>query len=159
RLDVRAQRTLEAAAVVGGHAEVGVLARVCRLTHAEFLTALDAARHAGGLVDTDAAAARFEHPLVREALLKRLGAARRAPQHRRVADAIEAFHADEVDRFSAELAHHLAATANLGGAPDAMAFAVTAGERAEAVCAYDEAAHWYAHALRLSHASGTDDDR
>ena len=107
---------------------------------------------------TDSAALRFDHPLVREVLLHGLGAARRAQLHQRVAEAIEAYHHDDVDRFSADLAHHLAAAANVGSARDAIEFAVRAGERAEAVCAYDEAVHWFSHALRLARDRGDDLD-
>src|SRR6185369_6065287 len=46
--------------------------------------------------------------------------------------------------------------ANVGSARDAIEFAARAGERAEAVCAYDEAVHWFSHALRLARERGDD---
>src|SRR5204862_436837 len=77
--------------------------------------AIAVVRRAGVLVEpsTDSAALRFDHPLVREVLLHSLGAARRAQLHQRVAEAIAAYHHDDVDRFSADLAHHLASAARV----------------------------------------------
>ena len=152
---------LEVCAVIGGSIEFGVVARACGLAEPDLLGAIDVVRRAGVLVEssTDGAVLRFDHPLVREVSLHGLGAARRAQLHQRVAEAIEAYHHDDVDRFSAELAHHLAAAANVGSARDAIEFAVRAGERAEAVCAYDEAVHWFSHALRLARERGDDPDK
>jgi hypothetical protein len=160
RLGAPARRVLEVGAVIGGSIEVGVVARACGLSEPDLHTAIDVVRRAGVLVEssTDRAALRFDHPLVREVLLHGLGAARRAQLHQRVAEAIEAYHHDDVDRFSADLAHHLAAAANVGSARDAIEFAVRAGERAEAVCAYDEAVHWFSHALRLARDRRDDPD-
>jgi hypothetical protein len=160
RLGAPARRVLEVGAVIGGSIEVGVVARACGLPEPDLQTAIEVVRRAGVLVEssTDSAALRFDHPLVREVLLHGLGAARRAQLHQRVAEAIEAYHHDDVDRFSADLAHHLAAAANVGSARDAIEFAVRAGERAEAVCAYDEAVHWFSHALRLERDRRDDPD-
>jgi tetratricopeptide (TPR) repeat protein len=160
RLGAPARRVLEVGAVIGGSIELGVVARACRLPEPELQTAVEVVRRAGVLVEssTDPAALQFDHPLVREVLLHGLGAARRAQLHQRVAEAIEAYHHDDVDRFSADLAHHLAAAASVGGARDAIEFAVRAGERAEAVCAYDEAVHWFSHALRLARERRDDPD-
>jgi len=160
RLGAPARRVLEVGAVIGGSIELGVVARACGLPERELQNAIEVVRRAGVLVEssTDSAALRFDHPLVREVLLHGLGAARRAQLHQRVAEAIEAYHHDDVDRFSADLAHHLAAAANVGSARDAIEFAVRAGERAEAVCAYDEAVHWFSHALRLARERGDDLD-
>jgi hypothetical protein len=152
RLGAPVRQVLETCAVIGGAVELGVLERASTLPEPDLYAAIDRARQAGFLVDSASgdATLRFDHPLVREVLLHALGPARRARLHQRVADAIESYHGREVDRFVAELAHHLAAAANLGTAHDAIEFAIRAGERAEAVCAYDEAAQWYAHALRLA---------
>jgi DNA-binding SARP family transcriptional activator len=160
RLGAPARRVLEVGAVIGGSIELGVVARACGLPERDLQTAIEVVRRAGVLVEssTDSAALRFDHPLVREVLLHGLGAARRAQLHQRVAEAIEAYHHDDVDRFSADLAHHLAAAAKVGSARDAIEFAVRAGERAEAVCAYDEAVHWFSHALRLARDRGDDPD-
>jgi hypothetical protein len=160
RLGSPARRVLEACAVVGGAIELGVVARACGLAEPDLLAAVEVLRRAGVLVEssTDGGVLRFDHPLVREVLLHGLGAPRRAQLHQRVAEAIEVYHHDDVDRFSAELAHHLAAAANVGSARDAIEFAARAGERAEAVCAYDEAVHWFSHALRLARERGDDPD-
>ena len=146
--------------MIGGSIELGIVARACGLSEPDLQTAIGVVRQAGVLVEspTDPAALQFDHPLVREVVLQGLGAARRAQLHQRVAEAIESYHHDDVDQFSAELAHHLAAAANVGSARDAIEFAVRAGERAEAVCAYDEAVHWFSHALRLARNRGDDLD-
>ena len=122
RLGAPARRVLEVSAVIGGSIELGVVARTCGLPEPDLQTAIEVVRQAGVLVEssTDRAALRFDHPLVREVLLHGLGAARRAQLHQRVAEAIEAYHHDDVDRFSADLAHHLAAAANVGSARDAI---------------------------------------
>lgn len=160
RLGAPARRVLEVCAVIGGAIELGVVARACGLPEPDLLAAVEVVRRAGVLVEsaTDGAMLRFDHPLVREVLLHGLGAARHAQLHQRVAEAIETYHHDDVDRFSAELAHHLAAAANVGSARDAIEFTVRAGERADAVCAYDEAVHWFSHALRLARERGGDPD-
>ncbi len=160
RLGAPVRRVLEVCAVIGGSIEVGVVARACGLPQPELTAAIEVARRAGVLVESssDGATLRFDHPLVREVMLQGLGMARRAHLHQRVAEAIETYHHDDVDRFSAELAHHLATAANVGSARDAIEFAVRAGERAEAVCAYDEAVHWFSHALRLSREQSDDPD-
>lgn len=160
RLGAPARRVLEVCAVIGGSIELGVLARACGLSQPDLLAAVDVARRAGVIAEssTGGALLRFDHPLVREVLLLGLGGARRAHLHQRVAEAIESYHHDDVDRYSAELAHHLAAAANVGSARDAIEFSVRAGERAYAVCAYDEAVHWFSHARRLTHARGDDPD-
>jgi len=160
RLGSSARRVLEVGAVIGGSIDLGVVARACGLPEPDLQAAIDVVRRAGVLVESSAGsgALRFDHPLVREVLLHGLGAARRAQLHQRVAEAIEAYHHGDVDRFSADLAYHLAAAAHVGSARDAIEFAVRAGERAEAVCAYDEAVHWFSHALRLARERGDDLD-
>jgi tetratricopeptide (TPR) repeat protein len=152
RLGAPARHVLEVGAVIGASIELGVLQRACRLPDPELLAAVGVAQRAGVLVEAanPNGALRFEHPLVREVLVRGLGSARRAHVHQLVAEAIEAVHHDDVDHFAAELAHHLAAAANVSSARDAIDFAVRAGARANAVCAYDEAVQWFAHALRLS---------
>jgi hypothetical protein len=154
RLGPTARHVLDVAAVAGGAVDEAVLVRACDAPEAVVLGALDHIRRAGVLVEVPGVAPvlRFEHPLVREVLLDALGASRRRAVHQRIADAIEAHHRDDLDRWSATLAHHLAAAANVGTAHDAIEFATRAGQRASAVAAHDEAVHWYVHALRLTQA-------
>src|SRR4029453_6482917 len=82
---------------------------------------------------------RFTHELVRRALYDGLTAIRRAELHLRGGDALE--HAGgRTGRRLADLAHHFAAAAPLGGAERGVEYNVRAARAAADALAYDEAA-------------------
>ena len=90
---------------------------------------------------------RFTHALVRAALYDGLTAARRAQLHRRVAEAVE--RPPPGPEHLAELAHHFTRAAAIGGAPQAVAYAMRAGHKALAQLAHDDAARYFRQALDL----------
>ena len=87
---------------------------------------------------------RFTHELVRRALYDRMPGLRRAELHLRVAEALE-----RGDGGLAELAHHFAAAAPVGGPERAVDYALLAGRAALATLAFDEAETHFATALEL----------
>jgi eukaryotic-like serine/threonine-protein kinase len=102
---------------------------------------------------------RFSHALIRETLYASISVWRRLHLHRRVGETLEKLYPAEVDARVAELAHHFVQAIALGDAEKAIAYAVRAAERSDALLAYEEAANQYAAALRAIDAQSTPDRR
>ncbi len=96
---------------------------------------------------------RFSHTLIRETLYAELGTAERIPMHGRIADALLALHAGDVDTHLSELAYHLFEASAGGDAKRAIEFNLRAAARAERQYAYEEAAAFYDRARRALEAS------
>lgn len=149
RLGEQAEQVLRSAAVIGYEFDVDLLADVMGRDADEVLDALDAARAANLVVEVGVDRHRFAHALVRETLHGELSASRRARQHRKVAEAIEARYRHDVDAVLPELATHWA-EATAGGDPSrAIELAVRAGEQAGERGAWENAVRWYQRALDL----------
>jgi DNA-binding SARP family transcriptional activator len=147
RLGGPVEHVLEAAAVIGYHADLALLGRVAEVGHDSLLSALDTAVAARLLEERrgDAGGYAFHHPIVRDLLYRRLPAGERARAHRRVAEALEDLTGG--GRLG-ELADHFA----LAGAPlagRAVDYARRAGEEAFAGRRYEEAAHRHRQALAI----------
>lgn len=108
-----------------------------------FLGPLDDAARAGVLVCDETSAA-FAHPLLRDVVLDGLGVAQRVRLHQRVAAALESLPGAPL----AALAAHYAAAAAAGSAERAVRYGVAAGDEAQAMLAYEQAAAHYDRALR-----------
>jgi DNA-binding CsgD family transcriptional regulator len=91
---------------------------------------------------------RFTHELMRRAVYDRLTAARKAQLHLRVGEAREALPGRSA-RTLADLAHHFAAAAPLGGAEKAIEYNLLAAAVAMDALAFDEAAELLRAALEL----------
>ena len=139
RLSAAAREVLAAAAVIGFHAEIDVLATVS----AQPLTALDECLTAGVLRDGGSEAV-FRHELAREAVAASTLPGRRRALHRAAYDAIRAS-AKPDDR---RLAHHAAVA---GDGPSVIVHAPRAATLAAALGAHREAAEHYRAALRWGH--------
>ena len=89
-----------------------------------------------------ALAYRFTHELVRRALYDRLSVLRRAELHLRIAEALEAIDRPRSGRVLADLAHHFAAAAPIGGAAQAVEYNLLAARAASRPIplSYDETA-------------------
>ncbi len=140
RLDPATRDLLELAAVAGPEFELDVLRRAAPV-ELQRIDALEPAMRSGVIEELPfpALAYRFTHELVRRALYDRLSVLRRAELHLRIAEALEAVDRPQHGRALADLAHHFAAAAPIGGAAQAVEYNLLAAKAASAALAYDEA--------------------
>ncbi len=141
---------LELAATAGAEFELEVIRRGSGLGENEFVAALDEAIRGAMIEELSGRglAYRFTHELVRRAVYDRLTTARKAQLHLRVGEAREAL-PDRSARTLADLAHHFAAAAPLGGAERAVAYNLLAARAAIDALAFDEASELLRAALEL----------
>jgi class 3 adenylate cyclase/tetratricopeptide (TPR) repeat protein len=150
RLPDSTNRVLSVASVVGLEFEPAVVEQAGDVTDEELLGALDEAAAARLLAEIPSARYRFAHALVRATLYDELSGPRRVALHRRVAEAIEALHVEDLDDYLPALAHHWArASVPVAESARAVDYAARAGDRAMAQLANDEAAVYYRQALEL----------
>ena len=136
--------------MIGYEFDGDLLADVVGREADDVLDALDTARAASLVIEVGVDRHRFAHALVRETLPGELSASRRARQHRKVAEALEARHAGALDTVIADLATHWA-EATAGGDPGrAIELAIRAGARADERGAWENAIRWYQNALELT---------
>lgn len=156
RLDPASRDLLELAAVAGPEFELDVLRRAAPV-ELERIDALEPAMRSGVIEELPfpALAYRFTHELVRRALYDRLSVLRRAELHLRIAQALEAVDQPQHGRVLADLAHHFAAAAPIGGAAQAVEYNLLAAKAASAALAYDEATVRLRTALQM----GVQDER
>jgi DNA-binding CsgD family transcriptional regulator/tetratricopeptide (TPR) repeat protein len=156
RLDPATRDLLELAAVAGPEFELDVLRRAAPV-ELERIDALEPAMRSGVIEELPfpALAYRFTHELVRRALYDRLSVLRRAELHLRIAQALEAVDQPRHGRVLADLAHHFAAAAPIGGAAQAVEYNLLAAKAASAALAYDEATVRLRTALQM----GVPDER
>lgn len=131
---------LELAATAGGEFGFDVVRRAACMPDAALLEHLDEAVRSGMIdeLPSRALAYRFTHELVRRALYDRLTGVRRAELHLRVGEALEGAEARS-GRALADLAHHFALAAPLGGAARGVEYNVLAARAADGALAFDEA--------------------
>jgi tetratricopeptide (TPR) repeat protein len=154
RLGDDVETVLRSAAVIGYEFDVDLLADVVGRDADDVLDALDIAARANLVIEVGVDRHRFAHALVRETLHGELSSSRRARQHRRVAEALEARHADDIDAVIAELATHWA-EASAGGDPSrAIELAIHAGDLAADRGAFENAVRWFEQALELMEDEG-----
>lgn len=139
RLSGTARAVLEAAAVIGSHPEIDVLAAVAD----QPLAALDECLAAGVLLDGGGHVT-FRHELAREAIASSVLPGRRQALHRATYGVLRASGIEDDRR----LAQH---AAGAGDGPDLVVHAPRAAERAAALGAHREAAEHYRAALRWGH--------
>jgi DNA-binding winged helix-turn-helix (wHTH) protein/tetratricopeptide (TPR) repeat protein len=137
---------LAVGALIGSDFDLALAARVIGRSTRHALALLDEALGARLIEESDGGW-RFPHALVREALMERPSLAERARLHRKIAEALEAHHHEDLEPHLAELARHRCAGAPSGGAAEAVRAAQRAGDRAGRLLAYDEAAEHYRRAL------------
>jgi DNA-binding CsgD family transcriptional regulator/tetratricopeptide (TPR) repeat protein len=157
RLGPATAQLLELAAVAGREFELDLLRRAASLDAAASGEAIEQAVLSGIVEEVPGGrlAYRFTHELVRRALHDRVSALRRAELHLRVAEALEAAPGPRTGRDLADLAHHFASAAPLGGHARAVEYSLLAAEAASAALAHEEAAARLRAALEL----GIDDER
>ena len=141
---------LELAATAGAEFELDLVRRAAGLRERELLEALEEAVRSGMIEEgpSPGLGYRFTHELVRRALFDRLSAIRRAELHLRVGEALEEDQGRS-RRTLADLAHHFAAAAPLGGPRRGIDYNVRAARAAIESLAFDEAAARLRTALEL----------
>src|SRR3954454_14808151 len=131
---------LELTAAAGSEFGLDIVRQASGLSEPDLLAALDEAVHSGMIEELPSRrlAYRFTHELVRRALYDRLSGVRRAELHLRVGEALERA-APSSGRALADLAHHFAASAPLGGARRGVEYNVLAARAALSALAFEEA--------------------
>jgi DNA-binding CsgD family transcriptional regulator/tetratricopeptide (TPR) repeat protein len=140
RLSARAQRLLEAVAVVPGQVELWLLEALADEAGEPVDECL-----ASGILSAGRAHVAFRHELARLAIEEAIAPNRRLALHRAAIDALAAHGGDDPDY--ARLAHHSEAAGNAEGV---LRWAPRAAERAVGSGAHREAAAQYARALRFA---------
>ena len=139
---------LSLASVVGREFDIVLLHHALDATPETVLARLTAATAIGLVEETPTVGRfRFAHALVHETIYGDLLPAARARLHQRVAEALEALHADRADPPLAELAAHYARAAPLGTAAKAVECSIRAAQQAAAIFAYGDAMAHYERAL------------
>jgi class 3 adenylate cyclase len=152
RLSEAANRALGLASIVGLEFDPAVVRAAGDLGEEVLFSSLEEAVTARILSEVPGASARyrFAHALVRATLYDEITAARRVALHQRVAEAIEAIHANALDDYLPALALHWSrASAPSAQTARAVDYANRAGDRALAQLAHDEAAAYYRQAIEL----------
>jgi len=148
RLSEACRDFLSWACVVGVDISQRLLESLLEQPYEALVEYLDPACQARILEPVGASHYRFTHRLVREALYEELGPAQRSLRHRKVAMAIEAAFAADLDPHLPALAFHF----GLGGdelRAKATDYAIRAGDRARQRLAHDQAAEHYAAAIEF----------
>jgi ATP/maltotriose-dependent transcriptional regulator MalT len=153
RLEPTTIELLELAATAGPEFDFELIRRASGFDEQALLDGLDEAVRSALIEELPADGARadrdrgrssgrlafgFTHELVRRALYDRLTRLRRAELHLRVGEALES-EAETSPRALADLAHHFAAAAPLGGSERGVEYNLSAARTAIATLAFDEA--------------------
>lgn len=143
RLPAQTNKALAAAAVVGSHFAVDLVERV---VEQDLVDAFDEACKAGIVIEESGGRYRFNHALVRQALIAELASVRRMRLHQRIATTLEAT-PDADDELLGELAYHYFECAWAGNAAKAVEYCRRAADQAMSRLAYEGAADLYDQAL------------
>jgi hypothetical protein len=106
-----------------------------------------------------AARYRFRHALVRETIYERLAPGARAERHRVFGEILERRHADAIEPWLPELAHHFYEASIFGEDERALDYAERAGRHALRLFAYEEAVQQFERALHLVDSADDADQR
>jgi len=148
-LPAKCHDVLAVAAVCGREFEIALLEAVCDRPTVQVLEILDAAIEEGVVSVTAGTLGRcrFAHGLFRQTLYDDLPTARRIALHRHVAGVIERLHTNELDAYTAELAHHYYEAVGTEGVEKAIEYNRRAAEQSTRRLAYEAAVGHYQRAL------------
>ncbi len=121
------------------------------------LDAVDEAERANLIASAaDDAEARFTfaHELIRQTLLSGVSLPHRQRLHLRVAEAMERLYARALEERAADLAHHLSRAGTAADPQKTAQYLTLAGDRAQAMAAFEDALRLYESALSLQPADG-----
>ena len=144
------RKALTVAAVIGRNFELAVLEAAAGIDSDALLDALEEAERAR--LVTSATSGReiqytFAHELIRQTLHTNLSLPRRQRLHLRVAEAIEATHADATEQSAALLAHHFYQAGSVADAEKTLRYLTLAGKQALAAAAFEDAVGHFATVL------------
>ena len=150
RLAPATTELLELAATAGSEFELELVRDAAGISEPDLVAALDEAVRSGMIeeIPSRGIVHRFTHELVRRALYDRLPAVRRAELHLQVGEALERAEGRS-GRVLADLAHHFAAAAPVGGSQRGVDYNLRAARAAAAALAFDEATERLHTALEL----------
>lgn len=151
RLQEATKKVLTAAAVVGRVFEFGLFDAIADLGNLDPLDALDEAERAHLISPIKGRDARysFVHELVRQTLLTDISLPRRQRLHLQIAEAIENKHSKDLERWTADLAHHFYQAGAAADLSKTIAYLIAAGDKALRTAASEEALRAYEDALTL----------
>ena len=148
---------LQAAAVAGPECEAAIVAEAAELTTEQQLDAFDQAEESRLLRRIGHERYAFSHTLLRDAIYGELLRGRRLRYHHKIGVATERVHADDLEPYLNELAHHFSMGAALADAEKAGRYCRAAGERALRLLAFEEAAVHFARGLEVAEEFGPSD--
>jgi predicted ATPase/DNA-binding winged helix-turn-helix (wHTH) protein len=146
RLSGNCNTMLSHAAVAGREFDLDVLRLLMQeLDEDALLEALEEALACGAIEEAQPQADRyrFTHALIKETLYDEISPAQRARRHARVGDALERLRSADLAPHLSQIAHQYARAAGSGRAAQAVDYCTRAGEQAESLRAYEEAAAHY----------------
>ncbi|HWE66667.1 MAG TPA: BTAD domain-containing putative transcriptional regulator [Acidimicrobiales bacterium] len=147
---------LHAAAVAGPECDATIVAMAAELSAEQRIDALDLAVESRLMHRVGSTGERyaFSHALVRDAIYGQLLRSRRVRYHHKIALATERAHADAVDTYANELAHHFYMGAALADADKAVKYTYAAGTRALRLLAFEEAVGHFSRGLEVAELYG-----
>jgi hypothetical protein len=150
---------LHAAAVAGPECDATIVAVAAELSPEQRMDAIDEAIESRLLHQVGDSGERyaFSHALVRDAIYGQLLRSRRVRYHHKIALATEKAHADSIDAYVNELAHHFYMGAALADSDKAVKYAYAAGDRALRVLAFEEAVGHFRRGLEVAELYGEHD--
>jgi class 3 adenylate cyclase len=159
RLGEDTEQVLSLASVIGRDFDADVLSGLLGKDENELLGLLEGAIAAGLISEAEnhLGRYRFVHALIQHTLYLDLSANRRQLAHKRVAEALEAAHAEDNEHV-AELARHWMAATRPSDVTKALHYARRAGDVALAAYAPLDAVSWYTQALELAARHSAPDD-
>jgi class 3 adenylate cyclase/tetratricopeptide (TPR) repeat protein len=99
------------------------------------------------LLRSEGPAFQFAHPLIRHVFYHAPSTPRRQRFHKQIAESLQSFYADDLDKHVLEIAHHLVKAGSVAGGDVVGRFARRAADQAFGVFAWGEAAYYYEAAL------------
>jgi len=149
-LPPESRELLTTAAVIGSEFSLTLLAAALDASHDSLLPLLESATDSSILIrDSRPAHFRFRHALVRDALYQRLGTARRAILHQRIAHTLHHTLGGNAGPHLSTIAHHFYEAAATGVIEQAVDYSVLAGDWSSHCLAYEDAASHYGRAIEL----------
>ncbi|MGH8632246.1 MAG: hypothetical protein ACREU7_15975, partial [Burkholderiales bacterium] len=95
----------------------------------------------------------FVHPLIRHMLYTAPAGVRRQRLHHQAAAALEMLYADDLEQHIEEIARHVISSGPLADAEKVVEYTRAAGDRAIALCAWNEAARYFEAAVNAAESS------